>query len=112
MIKTLLKHTDKGKIWIEGFDKTQIVKWNQLGYYLKYLVNDSPNDNRELVYWGITSEIDEELAKKHILFVDTSHKHPNYRTYNYEGGEWYNTAKESIQSACPYEYCIIYKESE
>ena len=112
----------KDNIWIEGFDTDEIVKWNELGYYLKYLVRNSPNDTRTLVYWGKTSDIPEEIAKECVLKMMCVNAedlvHAMYRRYHAGNMEVQSlthqyscvSAKESIQSACNQEYCIIFKK--
>lgn len=106
----------KDNIWIEGFDSELFMQSNL--YSLKCLVYEE-------IYSCKTSEIPEEIAKEcviefglckgyelddgTILNEDVSFGFKNYK----EGfGELdFKTAKESIQSACDKEYCIIYKKS-
>jgi hypothetical protein len=103
---------------IEGFDSHEIVKWNELGYYLKYLVKHSRNDKRTLVYWGKTSKIPEDIAKECVVIIELNN-HSFYQEYNLSEkaikhpsitARIVPTAKESILSACPNPYCIIYKQ--
>ena len=64
-----------------------------------------------VIYQGKTSEIPEELASQCCKYQNSYEGEPFYKKY----GDviWtiypYKTAKESIQSACQNEYCIIYK---
>lgn len=96
---------------IEGFDNyNDYVKFT--GF--KYLAS------KKVLYHGKTSEIPEEIAKKcvkkfnnpcaigncHGKFYDYSQKNRTYTVAD----KLLNTVKESIQSACNQEYCIIYKE--
>ena len=80
----------KNNIWIEGFGS-----FITLSFALAAGVKP--------IYAGKTSEIPEELAKECVL--------PPVNGYRNYKNLWINvnTAKESIQSACPEEYCIIYK---
>lgn len=80
----------KDNIWIQGFDS-----FITLSFALAAGVKP--------IYAGKTSEIPEELAKECVL--------PPVNGYRNYKNLWINvnTAKESIQSACPEEYCIIYK---
>ena len=94
-------------IFIEGFD--DVALWNRK---LCYLGQVSEKDV-ELLYQGKTSEIPEELAKECVeLLAETSYGN-FYRNYQYNKPQPVSftkcTAKESIQSACNQEYCIIYK---
>ncbi len=97
-----MKTNLKENIWIEGFDDNF-----GLGYRAK-----NATYFKECLYYGKTSEIPEEIAKRHIKndgdslgewFKDYSSSIDNNPPYSKE------TAKESIQSACDKEYCIIYK---
>lgn len=104
----------KDNIWIEGFDdmKSQLFKFN-------YLMNDidiSHSLGNCSSYSSIqcfkTSEISEELAKT-ICYKKQFYL--NYALFNdLKENDWrepymFTSAKESIQSACSKEYCIIYK---
>lgn len=96
-MKTLLKQTDKERIWIEGYNSMRNTEFIKDIYGDKY------------IYSGKTSEISEDLAEE---VVESG-------VIGGVSGIWYKdygdifefkTAKESIQSACNKEYCIIYKE--
>ena len=83
--------------------------------YLKLFINP---DEYKLIYLGKTSEIPEELIEPYILINKGAYLllYRNYRIYELNKDypvRWFShfkTIKESIQSACPEEYCIIYKE--
>ena len=85
----------KDNIWIEGF--CNIEKYDEM------IVSISA-----ILYHGKTSDIPEEIAKecvgcfKNEYYLDYSSE----IKYLYE----FKTAKESIQSACNQEYCIIFKK--
>ena len=92
----------KDNIWIEGFDdkyKCEDKKWATTHSYTLW---------RDIVYTGKTSDIPEEIANgcvdcfKNEYYLDYSSE----IKYLYE----FKTAKESIQSACSQEYCIIFKK--
>lgn len=97
----------KGDFWIRGFDTNEEV----------YNFKDSIcflGEPVPYIYIGKTSEISEEMAKRCVEI------HPNigFKNYNVPSHikikDWTSnwdkfTAKESIQSACDKEYCIIYK---
>lgn len=84
----------KDNIWIEGFEK----------YHL--LLTKIATIDKLIIYQGKTSEISEELAIKCIKEGFLSCDYMNYHNKIIE----FETAKESIQSACDKKYCIIYKE--
>lgn len=99
----------KDNIWIEGYDNQ-----GDLGYGYFCLAADRSYDLKNILYQGKTSEILEELAKEcvdkfsallPILYWNYSTPYPHY----YINCE-FKTAKESIQSACDKEYCIIFKK--
>lgn len=105
----------KNKTFIEGFD--DIALWNQK---ICYLGQVSEKDI-ELLYSGKTSEIPEELAKEcvntipHYFYgmriVDTDGNDVLFK--NYKINKFVKrSGKRSIQSACPNEFCIIYKTSK
>lgn len=106
-----MKTNLKENIWIEGFD-TQMSNNDLDRYDFIYLSENT------VLYRGKTSEIPEELAKElvdtipHVLFgvkiVDT---HGNAVLFkNYKINKFTKrSGKRSIQSACPFDYCIIYK---
>jgi len=85
----------KDNIWIEGFDDRH--ECACMAY------NGFP-----LLYEGKTSKIPEELAKECVEWSEFDNNVIKY--YDYVKEYWpHLTAKEAIQSACPEEYCIIYK---
>lgn len=93
----------KQGIFIEGFD--DIKDWQD-----RNIINAVFKDVKE-IYSGKTSEIPEEIAsqccKYHTIYEGNIH----YKEYgNITWSTYpYIEAKESIQSACNKEYCIIYK---
>lgn len=94
----------KENIWIEGSHSPKYI------YGLEVWLN---NHGSEIIYKGKTSEISEELAKEYVeLLAKTSYGN-FYRNYQYNKPQPVSftkcTAKESIQSACQSEFCIIYK---
>lgn len=98
-------------IWVECFDDSEIVKWSERGYYLKYLSKYKSNNVEKLIYWGKTDEITEELAKECVSFIDNPRDNGRdipFKDYshNFLGVK---TAKESIESACDKKYCLICK---
>ena len=62
-----------------------------------------------ILYKDRTSEIPEEIAKSCVKKSSEPITKEGYKNYFKSEPYWYWTAKESIQSACPEEYCIIYK---
>lgn len=97
----------KDNIWIEGFDKCI------LGTQFKLKDGSIPTN---AIYFGKTSEILEELAEECVIINLWEGRIDSYRKYNKENfnikccdDNNCNSAKESIQSACNQEYCIIYK---
>lgn len=91
-----MKTNLKENIWIEGFDTNQQI----------YNFKDNicfAGEPVPYLWMGKTSEIPEDVAKKCVL--------PPVNGYRNYANMWINvnTAKESIQSACSQEYCIIYK---
>lgn len=95
LTKTLLRETDKEKIWIEGFDRE-----DQLFAFILKANFDT------CIYAGKVSDISEELAK------DLADKGSLCEFYwNEEVGDYdkNTTASESVQSHCKQKYCVIYK---
>ena len=90
----------KEGIFIEGFNSKRsfILKLSK-GYYIDY----------PILYKGKTSEIPEVIAKSCVKKSSRPITKEGYKNYFKSEPYWYWTAKESIQSACPEEYCIIYK---
>ena len=112
----------KDNIWIEGFDTIE-AKNDEL----RYLCHVSENMLSELIYAGKTSDISEEIAKECVkeISLSTGIFYVNYIKMNAlkiieeKRGASHNilvtqpmlkSAKESIQSACNQEYCIIFKK--
>lgn len=92
----------KDGIWIEGFDLSDLSEYFLAG------VNYTQSNDKEVLFVGKTSEISEELAKTCIDWNEFDDNIIKY--YDYIKDYWpHLTAKESIQSACSQEYCIIYK---
>ena len=96
----------KDSIWIEGFDKLSEV----------YAFKDNMCIVGEVVpyiYIGKTAEISEVLAKECVEILAKTSLGNFYRNYQYNKPQPVSftkcAAKESIQSACSQEYCIIYK---
>ena len=96
----------KDNIWIEGFDT---LDWLNAHIF--------PFEYFEILYKGKTSEIPEEIIRSVCELQDVFNtpeyinqdidRYKNYKVTEYT---WYDcTAKESIQSACSDEFCIIYK---
>ncbi|MCK9575566.1 MAG: hypothetical protein M0R51_06375 [Clostridia bacterium] len=91
----------KKDIFIEGFD-------NEWQYRQKLYGKTGISNSVELLYQGKTSEISEELA---IKIAEKGELCEFYWDYNLDDYSKNITAKESIQSACDKEYCIIYKNN-
>lgn len=99
----------KDNIWIEGFDKLSEMQIR--------LLTLPDSQFKAVIYDNKTSEIPEDLVKEICELQDVFNtkeyidqnvdRYKNYKVTEYT---WYDcTAKESIQSACPEKYCIIYK---
>lgn len=104
MSKTNLKEN----IWIEGFED------ESRGYVLR---DFRIMQGVKIVYFGKTSEIPEELAKQYVeslgIWDELSVCFRDYSgTLEKNVEEYCMTAKESIQSACQSEFCIIYKTNK
>ena len=102
----------KDSIWIEGFVTQTGVDLELLSdnkSFLRDCIFDEFNSN--LLYEGKTSEIPEELASQCCKYQNSYEGEPFYTEYgDITWGTYpYETAKESIQSACQSEFCIIYK---
>lgn len=91
----------KNKIFIEGFNTSKEMVREQIG-------RNKELEFRTTLYEGKTSEISEELAKECVLVWFFGKEFDSFEDYN-NRSNGFNTAKESIQSACQSEYCIIYK---
>lgn len=114
----------KDNIWIEGFDM------HEVGHFMVTKDRNFIGDiAKKIIYSGKTSDIPEEIAKKSLLLhpyssgqckcyfeydnpeLDLDNKscrcrnNPN-KSRNDHLWDW----KESIQSACNQEYCIIFKK--
>ena len=102
----------RGDIWIEGFDDEE----DLAVYWYNHMLWDNYRGlaKYELIYSGKTSEIPEELAKECVksVWFETDVIGGCYMVYQDYGEDdcWLDEATESIQSACPEEYCIIYKK--
>lgn len=96
----------KDNIWIKGF--------NSYEDYIDILYCDSDDYNKKLesaIYYGKTLEIPEEIGKKCVDILPPIANFGDWCFKNYSNKEKFCThPKESIQSACDYEYCIIYKK--
>lgn len=101
-----MKTNLKDNIWIDGFDK--MISIINLG-----ATYEQHPQFYEVLYKGKTSEIPEELVMKYIELLTPGCMISLWRNYKYDKPQpvdiTYCSAKESIQSACPQEYCIIYK---
>lgn len=93
----------KDDIWIEGFNEKINLNLSCDVYF---------EDTHDVIYKGKTSDIPENVANEcvesYCIYKD------EYTTFKkYSDITWcvypYETAKESIQSACDNPYCIIYK---
>lgn len=98
----------KPGIFIEGFDEKD----------LQVLCGIEAEDSGyNLLYEGKTSEIPEEITRSVCELQDVfntpeyiNQNIDRYKNYEVTKYTWYDcTAKESIQSACQNEFCIIYK---
>lgn len=87
----------KDNIWIEGFVKKIDLSLRSDIYF---------EDTHDVIYQGKTSEIPEEIARECVKNFGITLFYYDYRDLMYQKFE---TAKESIQSACDKPYCIIYK---
>lgn len=109
----------KDNIWIEGFGGSEQVSYNAFIRMAELA--------EALVWHGKTSDIPEEVAKECVrdIVLSTGVFYINYRkmeALKLQAGvrRFYHneivwepmlkTAKESIQSACNQEYCIIFKK--
>ena len=93
----------KKNIWIEGFN-TPLQRDNRI---LELLPKIGDADQKDpILYWKKTSEITEEVAKQLVerLSIFT----PMYRAYDKTYSDYYETAVESIKSACQHKWCIVY----
>lgn len=97
----------KRTIWIEGFN-TALQRDNRILELLPKIGEADQTD--PILYWQKTSDIEENIAK---IFVEQfSVFTPMYRAYDKSHSDYYETAIESIKSACPYKWCIIYTKNE
>ena len=97
----------KDNIWIEGFDM------HEVGHFMVTKDRNFIGDiAKEIIYSGNTSDIPEEIAKECVKHIDSlGEGYGGYFDYNSKDWMYHlNTAKESIQSACNQEYCIIFKK--
>ena len=96
MTKTNLKNN----IWIEGFNDNFGLKYN----------SEKSTRIKECLYYGKTSEISEELASQCCNYINQFDGATFYKDYSVFHNVYnFKIAKESIQSVCDKEYCIIYK---
>ena len=99
----------KDNIWIEGFTREELFDLSKEDW--RNIVDDVSVD--KMLYSGKTSEIPEEIAKMVLdwMFWDEKIEQRMYKNYNKPFIVTYPFVnyKESIQSACNKEYCIIYK---
>lgn len=97
----------KDNIWIEGFERKSLIydRILQLG------------GEQNILYKGKTSEIPEDISDNCVKSIN-GYGFRNYIMSDYNGGsspfEVYipyscKTAKDSIQSACKEEFCVIIK---
>lgn len=95
----------KDNIWIEEFDTNALLKSRSEIQFI----------GERTIYAGKTSEIPEEILNNVACKIIEGKGNEKLEFK----GEWVNyqyldrycaTAKESIQSACNEEYCIIYKK--
>ena len=93
----------KDDIFIDGFDSE--LSAVSTGASMWFGVN-----MELLLYAGKISEIPEELAKECVKNWRCDGLYNNYKIVPQYEEYLFKTAKESIQSACQEEYCIIYKE--
>lgn len=93
----------KDNIWIEGFTREELFNLSKEDW--RDIVDDVSVD--KMLYSGKTSDIPEELAKECIESILNDVFANTYKNYN--GKHRKDSPKESIQSACDKEYCIIYK---
>ena len=99
----------KENIWIEGFDSVE-------SQYIRSTDICIDLGNFSILYEGKTSEIPEDVAKECVEIKGMYPTKTLYKDYiDYTKGQHTNSYKplyfaiESIQSACPEEFCIIYK---
>lgn len=95
----------KDNIWIEGFDNLSQM-WDKFWNLKK---------TNHIYYAGAISEVNEDEAKKYVYNYSVEDpKTDDYKNYKYSNkncDDWgLLTAKKSIQSACPKEYCIIFRK--
>ena len=97
-------------IFIEGFDE-------EYQYRQRLYGNTGISNSVKLLYQGKTSEIPEEITRSVCELQDVfntpeyiNQNIDRYKNYEVTKYTWYDcTVKESIKSACPQKYCIIYK---
>lgn len=95
----------KDNIWIEGFNR------HEAGHFMITKDRNFIGDiAKEIIYSGNTSDIPEEIAKECVLNWRTDGLYHNYQSVSQYEEILFRTAKESIQSACNQEYCIIFKK--
>lgn len=87
----------KNNICIEGFDTADECFTPVAQFH--------PDKLDNVLYEGRTSEILEELAREYVHIGVLTGNCKNYQS----GFNIFETARESIQSACDKEFCVIYK---
>lgn len=97
-----MKTNLKENIWINGFDHD--FRPHQFWFSKKHEI-------KEVIYLGKTSEIPEEIAKECVDKIQPDYELLFCKDYSIDANinVFYSLAKDSIQSACNQEYCIIYK---
>lgn len=85
----------KSNIWIEGFITE--ISWD--------LFSDNIEPDK-ILFSGLTSEIIDHVNYVERMSIFT----PQYRDYKKTHSDYFETAKESFESACNKKYCVIYKK--
>lgn len=92
----------KPNIFIEGFDSESEFRRRMYG-------RKGISFSVDLIYQGKTSDVPEEIAEKYTgKHLDSFWKDYSEPIHNIDY-LWVETAKESIESACKQEWCVIYK---
>ena len=110
----------KDNIWIEGFTRKELFNLSKEDW--RDIVDDVSVD--KMLYSGKTSEIPEEILQQVVnssVCINTVDNLVRYADYSSNTiilksrgkltkvSKSFSSAKESIQSACNKEYCMIYK---
>ena len=95
----------KDNIWIKGFYKEIDIAYYELAEAIG-------GGMKDFIYKGKTSDIPEEIAKECVKHIGSlGEGYGGYFDHNSKDWMYHlNTSKESIQSACNQEYCIIFKK--